>query len=384
VSGRRLLSSIAAIAAIGCSFLLGFELRSHSSAATALPPPKRQHYSTLRDQVLADLRDHYVSALPAASFRARTVAGVLRPLNDPYTSYLTPFDYLELRETEDGAYGGLGLSLARAGQGLVVTASQPGLPGRLAGIRPGDVITTINGSSLASLSYQKALRLIAGAPGSAVRLGVSRSGTQLPHPLTLVRSPIMIPAATSRRIEFGEDHYRYVRVLDFQDRTAARVRGFAAQAVREHDRGLVLDLRGNPGGLLTEAVGVVRVFVASGPILSTAGRHEPRQVFSANHTAVGKLRVAVLIDGATASAAEVVAGALRAHGAILVGQRTYGKGTIQSVVPLIGGGALKLTVAGFKLPGGQLVEGRGVKPTLPVRPGSGRMMTTALEALARR
>ncbi len=342
------------------------------------------HYSTLRDEVLADLRDHYVSLLPRSSYRARTVAGVLRPLDDPYTSYLTPFEYLELRETEGGAYGGLGLSLTRGGDGLVVTASEPGLPGRLAGIRPGDVITTINGSSLASLSYQKALRLIAGAPGSAVRLGVSRAGTQLPHSLTLVRSSVTIPAATSRRIAYGGNHYRYVRVLDFQDRTAARVRGFAAQAMHEHDRGLVLDLRGNPGGLLTEAVGVVRVFVASGTILTTDGKHEPLQVFSANHTSVGKLRVAVLIDGATASAAEVVAGALRAHGAILVGQRTYGKGTIQSVVPLVGGGALKLTVAGFELPGGKVVEGRGVKPTLALKAGSQRVMTAALQALARR
>ncbi|MGN6380083.1 MAG: S41 family peptidase [Gaiellales bacterium] len=380
MSGRRLVSILAALSAVGCSFVLGFELRAHSASAPA--PPRPLPHSTLRDQVVADLRDQYVKALPHAALHARTVAGVLRALDDPYTRYLTPFEYLELRETEGGAYGGLGLSLAHDGRGLVVTASKPGLPGRMAGIRPGDVITSIDGSSLASLSYQKALRLIAGAPGSPVRLDVSRSGTELPHQLTLVRSPITIPAATSRRVAYEHGHYRYVRVLDFQDRTAARVRGFAAQAVREHDRGLVLDLRGNPGGLLTEAVGVVRVFVSSGTILTTSGRHEPRQVFSADDTAVGSLRIAVLIDGQTASAAEVVAGALRAHGAILVGQRTYGKGTIQSVVPLPGGGALKLTVAGFRLPGGKVVEGRGVEPTVPVKLGAKGPMAVALRTLA--
>lgn len=335
----------------------------------------------LRQQVLADLRDQYVATLPAAAYRAHTVGGMLRTLGDPYTRYLTPFEYLELREGEAGSYGGLGLSLARANRGLVVTASQPGLPGRIAGIRAGDVITSINGSSLASLPYRKALALIAGAPGSSVRLGVSRGGAALPHQLMLVRSAITIPAATTRRIEFHGAHFRYVRLLDFETHTAARVRKLAAQAVREHDRGLVLDLRGNPGGLLTEAVGVVRVFVSSGAILTTVGRHEVRQEFTANHTSVGALRVAVLIDGQTASAAEVVAGALRAHGAIVVGRRSYGKGTVQSVVPLPGGGALKLTVARFLLPGGVTVEGRGVRPTVPALAGSGAV-AAALRALA--
>jgi carboxyl-terminal processing protease len=379
VSWRRTLPVLVAAVAVAGSFLVGFEARSHysSTPAPAIPPP-----IGLRAQVLADLRDHYVASLPAAAFRARSVAGVLRALDDPYTRYLSPFEYMELRESEAGSYGGLGLSLARADHGLVVKASLPGLPGRMAGIRAGDVITSINGSSLASLPYRKALRLIAGAPGSRVRLSVSRGGAALPRQLMLVRSAITIPAATTHRVTFRGAHYRYVRLLDFETHTASRVRQLAAQAVKEHDSGLVLDLRGNPGGLLTEAVGVVRVFVSSGAILTTVGRHETRQDFMANHTAVGSLRVAVLIDGETASAAEVVAGALRAHGAVVVGRRTYGKGTVQSVVPLPGGGALKLTVARFMLPGGIVVEGQGVRPTLPMPTGASSLLAVALRALA--
>lgn len=378
MSRRRTFLFLVASVSVACSFAVGFEARSHYASSPAPPAPAP---IGLRQQVLADLRDHYVSSLPRAALSAPSVAGVLRVLDDPYTTYLTPFEYLELRESEAGSYGGLGLSLARADRGLVVTRSQPGLPGRIAGIRAGDVITTINGSSLASLPYRKALRLIAGEPGSRVRLGVSRGDGALPRQLMLVRSAITIPAATTHRVAFHGSHYRYVRLLDFETHTAARVRELAARALKEHDRGLVLDLRGNPGGLLTEAVSVVRVFVDSGAILTTFGRHEPRQVFTANHTAVGALRVAVLIDGETASAAEVVAGALRAHGAIVIGQRSYGKGTVQSVVPLPGGGALKLTVARFVLPGGVVVEGHGVRPTLVV-PAGMRSLTIALHALA--
>jgi carboxyl-terminal processing protease len=382
MTGRRPLPILAALVAVICSFVVGYELRAHSASG---PPRAPSPPRTLRAQVLDELRTHYINPLPRAALRARTVRGVLRALRDPYTRYLSPDQYVELQETESGAYGGLGLTVASAGgHGLVVTASVPGLPGRLAGIRPGDVITTIDGSSLASLPYRKALRLIAGAPGSRVRLGVSRAGTGMTHQLMLVRSAITIPAATTRRLRAHGDSYRYIRVLDFQNRTASRVRELARLALREHDRGVVLDLRGNPGGLLTEAVGVVRVFVRSGTILTTGGLHEPRQVFSANDTAVGSLPVAVLMDSSTASAAEVVAGALRAHGAIVVGQRSYGKGTVQSVVPLAGGGALKLTVARFVLPGGRAVEGHGVRPTLPVPPGTRSLVAVALRALATR
>ncbi len=369
------------------SFAVGFELRAHSVAASAPPPPRRHHLLGVRAQILTELRAHYYRRIPAAGLRARTVTGLLRTLDDPYTRYLTPFEFQRLRDTEAGRFSGLGLAVARSrGHGLVVTASIPSLPGRLAGIVPGDVITTINGASLASLSYQKALDLIEGAPGSQVRLAVAPGGAGTPRQLTLVRRTISIPAATSRRITRGGAHFRYVRVVDFQTRTASRVRALAGLALREHDRGLVLDLRGNPGGLLTEAVGVVRVFVDDGTIVTTYGLHEPRQVFAANHTAVGRLPVAVLIDGGTASAAEVVAGALRAGGAAVVGRRSYGKATVQSVVQLRGGGALKLTVARFLLPGGTSIEGHGVTPSVRVA-ATGRAdaaLAAALRALAAR
>ena len=379
---------LAGLLAVAGSFAIGFELRARSVAAPPPTPPRHARPLTIRREILDELQAHYFRMVPEAGLHARSVAGLLHALDDPYTQYLSPLQFQRLRDTEAGRFSGLGLAVARArGHGLVVTASLPGLPARLAGIVPGDVITTINGASLASLSYRKALDLFAGAPGSHVRLAVSPGGAGTPRQLTLVRRSIAIPAATSRRLSHDGQRFRYVRLLDFQDRTAARVRALARLALREHDGGMVLDLRGNPGGLLTEAVGVVRVFLQSGTIVTTGGLHEPRQVFAANHTAVGRLPLAVLIDGSTASAAEVVAGALRRGGAVVVGQRIYGKGTVQAVMGLRSGGALKLTVARFELRGGARVEGRGVRPTVPAPAAAGGLdpaLAAALKALSAR
>ena len=165
------------------------------------------------------------------------------------------------------------------------------------------------------------------------------------------------------------------------------MRELAARAARRHEA-VILDLRGNPGGLLSQAVGVVRVFADKGVVVTTEGRHEPSREFVADGTSVGPLPIAVLINGGTASAAEVVAGALRADaGATLIGRRSYGKGTVQAVEPLGGGGALKLTVAGFRLPGGTVVEDRGIAPDTYVMPRPGptdRVLAVALRALGHR
>ncbi len=379
MKGHRLLALAVATVALLASFAVGFELRTQSLSEPA-PAPRS---APLRTQVLDDLQAYYFRRLPRAAARARTVSAMLESLGDPYTRYLPPTAYTQLRNAEAGTYPGVGLGLLREPRGLRVTASIPGLPGREAGIRPGDVITTIDGTSLASLSYRRALDLIGGRAGQAMHLKVVRSG-HAPMELTLVRRPIVLPYVSSRVVRSGGERVCVIRLLSFPATAAAQVRRIAARAGRRREP-VILDLRGNPGGLLSQAVGVVRVFAARGIVVKTRGLHEPARRFEADGTAVGKLRLAVLINGGTASAAEVVAGALRADaGAIVIGRRSYGKGTVQAIEPLDGGGALKLTVARFTLPGGLVVEGRGIRPNIAVtaRPGpTDRVLRAALFAL---
>jgi carboxyl-terminal processing protease len=379
VKGHRLFVLAAVTAALFASFAVGFELRSHSLAG----PSPAQHPAPLRTQVLADLESYYYRTLPHAAYHARTIAGMLRTLGDPYTRYLPPSAYSQLRAAESGTYPGVGLGLLRERRGLRVTASIPGLPARQAGIRPGDVITTIDGTSLASLSYRHALDLIGGRAGSAVHLQILRPG-HAPMELTLVRQPIVLPYVSSRVVRFHRMRVCVIRLLSFPATAAGQVRAIAARASRRHEP-VILDLRGNPGGLLSQAVAVVRVFARSGLVVTTHGLHEPARQFVADDTAVGKLRLAVLINRGTASAAEVVTGALRADaGAIVVGRPSYGKGTVQAIEPLAAGGALKLTVARFTLPGGLVVEGRGIDPDILIEARAGptdRVMRAALIAL---
>ncbi|HEY3766437.1 MAG TPA: S41 family peptidase [Gaiellales bacterium] len=378
---HRLLVLAIATTSLLAAFAVGFELRTHAlSEPVAAPRP-----APLRTQVLDDLEAYYYRELPPTAYRAHTVAGMVHALGDPYTRYLPPAAYDQLRGAESGTYKGVGLALLRERGGLLVTASIAGLPGRAAGIRPGDVITTINGASLASLSYRRALDLIGGPVGQPVHLKVIR-GRRPPRSLTLVRRSIALPYVSSRVVPYKGMHVCVIRLLSFPATAAAQVRQIAARAVRRHEA-VILDLRGNPGGLLSQAVGVVRVFASSGVVVTTHGLHEPKRHFVANDTAVGKLRIAVLINGLTASAAEVVTGALRADaGAIVVGRRSYGKGTVQAIEPLAGGGALKLTVARFTLPGGVAVEHSGIRPDVyvPARYGpTDRVLQAALDALRR-
>jgi carboxyl-terminal processing protease len=364
--GRRALIALAATAALAAAFAAGFVL--HSQAVTA-PAPAAAPAQPLRALVLDELRHHYYLNVPERAGQATTMRGVLRELDDPYTRYLSPSQYRELVEMQAGGYAGIGLALGDDPRGLVVQASIPGLPAREAGIRPGDVITTVNDTDLRQVSYLDAVDMMHGAPGSPVKLEILRQGIADPLLLTLERQPVTLTRVTSHTIGSGSRAVVVIRVPAFSEGTARAVRRSVQAAHARGAQAVVLDVRGNLGGLLSEAVGVARVFIDQGVIVGTAGVHEPGQLLVADGTAVRSPRVVVLTDGTTASAAEVMAGALQqAHlrpRAVVVGSRSFGKGTVQAVHPLPGGGALKLTVAMLRLADGTPLDGVGVIPDIP-------------------
>lgn len=339
--------------------------------------------STVVDQVRVELLSRYYRAVPEDVLRLDDVDAMLARLGDPYTEFLDPSRYRLLRQQTTGVYAGVGMTLLPAPNGLLVTRLQPG-PARVAGIRPGDTILAVDGVATASLSYEDSLGRILGRPGSAVQLRVLRG----PHTIELhvVRREFRAPTVDARLLAAGGRKIGYVQLTSFAAGTTQAVQQAVAGLTRGGADGLVLDLRGNPGGLLDQAVGVASLFLDRGVIASTEGLHEPARTYLARPGRKTRLPLVVLVDRGSASAAEIVAAALRDHHrALLVGQRTFGKALVQSIEPLAAGAAIKLTTARYLTPSGADISERGVRPDLrapddPATPAD-ESLVAALRAL---
>lgn len=347
---------------LGAAFGLGLLLtrsgglagsRTHEVAGPAPVSPVAE--------VRQELSENYYRALGADVLAKRTIPELLEALGDPNTQYLSAAEYTSLKNRTARSYSGVGLTVEPSRAGLVVTSAVRG-PARHAGVRPGDIIVRIEGRPAGRLTFDQSLNLIKGEKGTVVHLTVRRKSGRLSF--TVVRSDVAVPSLSARLVSYDGAKLGYLRLLSFPDSSAQRVHDATKELVDRGAKGVILDLRDNPGGLLTEAVRTTSVFLDKGVVCTVSGLHQDETVYEVSGGAdFPALPVIVLVNGGSASAAEIVAAALADNKrAEVVGKRTYGKASVQSIRPLAAGRALKLTTATYLTPSGADLAGHGIRP----------------------
>jgi carboxyl-terminal processing protease len=334
---------------------------------------------------LTEVRDklakHYVEPLDEKALTEQALKGLLQGLRDPYTDYLSADDLKQVDGQIKGKISGIGAQLAIVDDRLTVTTPLEDSPALKAGIRPGDQIVAVDGKNTRGMSMSDATQLLLGPAGTVVKLIVAHPEGVVEE-LAITRGEVRVPSTSGFRrradgrwqyLLDGERRIGYIHIANFASGTAAEVRA-AVQGLQKKDlKGLILDLRFCPGGLLDEALEVTKLFLADGIIVTIRGPGKQESVFRADgKTTMGDFPIILLINEQTASAAEIVAGALRDHGrAVLLGTRTFGKGSVQTLVNLDGGGALRLTTAHYYLPSGRNIQKRPGEAMWGVDPSEG-------------
>ena len=352
------------------AFVLGAGSMAYiGQAARATTETKSETYHMLGlfGDVLDQVDRQYVTPVDDKKLIQSALEGMLTSL-DPHSDYLTPDAYNDLQDQTRGEYGGLGLEIQSDDGAVKVISPIDGTPASRAGIKSEDYILAVDGQNILGMSVSDAVKEMRGKPGEAVTLTIGRKGAD-PFDVKLVREIINPPAVVSRL----EGDYGYLKLSTFNekatDETLAAIN--ALRAKNPKMKGLVLDLRNDPGGLLDQAVGVASLFLDGGEIVSQRGRdpHDIESYPAKGHDMLNGLPIVVLVNSGTASASEIVAGALQdRHRAAIVGVTSFGKGSVQTVIPLRGGldGALKLTTARYFTPSGRSIQKTGIQPDLEV------------------
>jgi carboxyl-terminal processing protease len=321
-------------------------------------------------EVLERVRGAYVAEVDEHELIQAAIRGMLMEL-DPHSAYLTPDQFEDLQSVTTGEFGGLGLEVTMEDGFIKVVTPIDDTPASRAGIQAGDLILKIDDTFVKGLSLPEAVELMRGEAGSTVTLSVLRHGDDKPRTLSLKRDRITVHSVRQETLEPG---YGYLRISQFQSNTGRESRqALDKLAATGELKGLVLDLRNNPGGVLNGAVEVADLFLDEGLIVYTQGREpESRNDYSATPgDALDGLPLVVLVNGGSASASEIVAGALQDQGrAVVVGNRTFGKGSVQTVLPISGDNALKLTTARYYTPSGHSIQAEGIRPDIPVQVAS--------------
>jgi carboxyl-terminal processing protease len=315
------------------------------------------------------IRTSYVEEVDDKTLIDAAINGMLSHL-DPHSSYLPPDDFDDMRVQTKGEFGGLGIEVTQENGFVKVVAPIEGTPADRAGVQPGDLITEVDGESVFGLTLNEAVDLMRGPVGSDITITLTREGTEEPFEVKITRETITISPVRSRLA----DGVVVLRLTTFNEQTFPELEEQLAEQVEaaggiDKVTGFVIDLRNNPGGLLNQAISVVDAFLESGEIVSTRGR-DPRDSERYNATpgdlTAGK-PIAVVINGGSASASEIVAGALKDHHrAVIIGTQSFGKGSVQTIMPVQGEGAIRLTTARYYTPSGRSIQALGVAPDIIV------------------
>jgi carboxyl-terminal processing protease len=329
---------------------------------------EKSTYPELRTftEVLSLVESNYVNEIEGQKLIRGAIRGMLNTL-DPHTSYMSPEFYKEMQVETSGRFGGLGIEITTRGGILTVVTPIEDTPAYREGVKAGDQIIEIEGKSTKKLNLQNAVRNLRGRPGTKVTITVFRKGEEQPLKFTITREVIRIKSVRSKKLRNG---IGYVRIRSFRSTTGREVSTAVKKFEDEKLKGLVLDLRNNPGGLLSQAVSVSNLFLRSGQlIVYTKGRIEIQQnrYTSSEDGFKSKMPVVILVNPGSASASEIVAGAIQdLKRATIMGEKTFGKGSVQTIVPLKDGSGLRLTTALYYTPKGRLIQGKGIEPDIIV------------------
>jgi carboxyl-terminal processing protease len=363
-------SAVVAFLCAVVALFVGIWLGGHPESR---PDPIRDAFvdedRALRAEVVDEIKDNFYKPVNEDKLDDASLKGIVNALDDQYSHYLTPDEARQFQESVSGEFEGVGMNVEEARRGLKVIRVFDGSPARKAGIGEGDLILAVNGRSIAGVNSEVATGRIKGPSGTSVSLEVLTPGDARSRTVSVERERIEVPVASGRIVRRDGHKVGVVELISFSSGAHGLLRQQVRKVLNKGAEGIVLDLRGNGGGLLTEAVLVSSIFIEDGKIVSVRGRARPERVEDAEGDSINeKIPVAVLVDGGSASASEIVTGALRDRGrATVVGTHTFGKGLVQEVERLSNGGVLDLTVANYYLPGGKTIGRDGIKPQVRAR-----------------
>ncbi len=316
-------------------------------------------------QVLDLVERHYVDKTTSKELLDGAIKGMLEGL-DPHSTFMNPDEYKEMQENTSGEFSGVGIEISLENGQVTVVSPIEDTPAFRAGLLPGDIILSIDDKPTQELTLQEVVSRIRGTKGTAVKLSIVHPNSNKPETISIIRDSIPLISVKHKELEPG---YHWLRITRFSERTTDELHEAIEKAKKKPMKGIVLDMRNNPGGLVDEAVSVTDTFLAKGNIVSIRGRNNSsiREYSSKKQDTDLTTPMVVLVNAGSASASEIVAGALRDHKrALILGEKTFGKGSVQNIIPLSDGSGLKLTVALYYTPDGKSIQAEGITPDLEI------------------